>query len=62
MHYYNSLSGKDFFAYTPALMSRKNWNYHYVFSRNVWQDREKVEEDLLRFIGSKIADNDAASG
>ncbi|HEY9487108.1 MAG TPA: AAA domain-containing protein, partial [Chryseosolibacter sp.] len=62
MHYYSSLSGKDFFAYTPALMSRKNWNYHYVFSRNVWQDKEKVEEDLLRFIGSKIADSDAASG
>lgn len=56
MYYYNSLSGKDFFAYTPALMSRRNWDYRYVFSRNVWQDKEKVEEELLRFIGSKITD------
>ena len=57
MHYYSSLSDKDFFAYTPALMTKRNWNFHYVFSRNLWQDKEKVEEDLLRFIGSKIADN-----
>jgi hypothetical protein len=56
MHYYSSLSEKDFFAYMPALMARKNWDYHYVFSRNLWQDKEKVEEDLLRFIGSKIAE------
>ena len=57
MHYYNSLSEKDFFAYTPALMTKRNWNFHYVFSRNLWQDKEKVEEDLLRFIGSKIAES-----
>ena len=56
MHYFNSLSEKDFFAYTPALMTRKNWDYHYVFSRNLWQDKEKVEEDLLRFIGTRIAE------
>lgn len=55
MHYYNSLSEKDFFAYMPGLMARKNWDYHYVFSRNLWQDKEKVEEDLLRFIGTKMS-------
>lgn len=55
MHYYRSLSEKDFFAYMPALMTRKKWDYHYVFSRNLWQDKEKVREDLLRFIGTKIA-------
>lgn len=55
MHYFSSLSEKDFFAYTPALMAKKNWNYHYVFSRNLWQDKEKVEEELLRFIGTRIA-------
>ncbi|MEX1241558.1 MAG: AAA domain-containing protein, partial [Cyclobacteriaceae bacterium] len=55
MHYYNSLSEKDFFAYMPSLMARKNWDYHYVFSRNLWQDKEKVEEDLLRFIGTKMS-------
>jgi superfamily I DNA and/or RNA helicase len=56
MHYFSSLSEKDFFAYTPALMAKKNWRYHYVFSRNLWQDKDKVEEDLLRFIGGKIAE------
>ncbi|MEX2233912.1 MAG: AAA domain-containing protein [Cyclobacteriaceae bacterium] len=56
MHYFSSLSEKDFFAYMPALMAKKNWGYHYVFSRNLWQDKEKVEEDLLRFIGSKITE------
>lgn len=54
MHYFNSLSDKDFFAYMPMLMTRKNWDYHYVFSRNLWQDKERVEEDLMRFIGKKI--------
>lgn len=56
MRYYSSLSEKDFFAYTPSLMTSKKWDYHYVFSRNLWQDKEKVEEDLLRFIGTKIAE------
>ncbi len=56
LHYYNSLSVKDFFAYLPTLMTHKKWDYHYVFSRNLWQDKEKVEEDLLRFIGTKIAE------
>ena len=60
LHYFSSLSEKDFFAYTPALMAKKNWKYHYVFSRNLWQDKEKVEEDLLRFIGTKIAEKNEA--
>jgi hypothetical protein len=57
MHYFNSLSEKDFFAYMPTLMARKSWNFHYVFSRNLWQDKEKVEDDLLRFIGSRMAEH-----
>jgi superfamily I DNA and/or RNA helicase len=62
MHYFSSLSEKDFFAYVPALMAKKNWNYHYVFSRNLWQDKERVEEDLLRFIGSKMGERNETSG
>ncbi|MEO5602687.1 MAG: AAA domain-containing protein [Cyclobacteriaceae bacterium] len=54
MHYFSSLSEKHFFAYIPTLMTRKKWDYHFVFSRNLWQDKEKVEEDLLRFIGTKM--------
>jgi hypothetical protein len=51
--YYTSLSVKDSFAYVPQLFSQKNWDYHMVFSRNFWQDRERFEEGLLRFIGSR---------
>ncbi|HEY0655078.1 MAG TPA: AAA domain-containing protein [Chryseosolibacter sp.] len=53
-NYFNSLSGKDSFAYVPSLLEQKNWGSFYVFSRNLWHDPEKVEEDLLRFIGSKV--------
>jgi hypothetical protein len=51
--YYTSLSVKDSFAYVPQLFMQKNWDYHMVFSRNLWQDRERFEEGLLRFIGSR---------
>jgi hypothetical protein len=54
-HYLASLSVKDAFAYAPALFEQKNWDSCFIFSRNLWQDPEKVEEDLLRFIGSKVA-------
>ncbi|WP_254169158.1 DEAD/DEAH box helicase [Chryseosolibacter histidini] len=54
-HYLSSLSVKDSFAYAPALFEQKNWDSCFVFSRNLWQDPEKVEEDLLRFIGTKMA-------
>jgi hypothetical protein len=53
--YLSSLSVKDSFAYAPALFEQKNWDSCFIFSRNLWQDPEKVEEDLLRFIGSKVA-------
>jgi hypothetical protein len=55
-NYYSSLSVKDSFAYVPSLLEDKNWGSCYVYSRNLWQDREKVEEDLLRFIGSRMID------
>lgn len=50
--YYTSLSAKDNHAYTPALLTNKNWNYRMVFSRNFWQQREKVEDMLTSFIGT----------
>ncbi|HYG04068.1 MAG TPA: DEAD/DEAH box helicase, partial [Chryseosolibacter sp.] len=52
--YYSSLSVKDSFAYVPNLLQQKNWDYHMVFSRNLWQDREKVQDNLLRFIGTRV--------
>lgn len=53
-NYFSSLSVKDAFAYVPALMQKKNWGSCYVFSRNLWHDPEKVHDDLLRFIGSRL--------
>ena len=52
IRYFSSLSAKDVHAYTPALLTKKNWKYHMVFSRNFWKDREKVETDLMVFVGS----------
>jgi hypothetical protein len=54
IRYFSSVSVKDSFAYVPALFAQKNWDYHMVFSRNLWQDRERVEDGLLRFIGSRV--------
>lgn len=53
--FFGSLSVKDSFAYTPTLLQQKNWDYQMVFSRNLWQDRERVEDSLLKFIGSRAA-------
>ncbi len=53
-NFYSSLSVKDSFAYVPALLEQRNWAHFFVFSRNLWQDPGKVEDDLMRFIGSKM--------
>jgi hypothetical protein len=51
--YFQSLSMKDAHAYTPALLNQKNWRYHMIFSRNFWKDRDRIESELMRFIGSQ---------
>ena len=51
--YFTSLSAKDVHAYTPSLLLRKNWKYHMVFSRNLWKDRARMEEELMLFVGSQ---------
>jgi hypothetical protein len=48
-----SVSVKDAFAYTPALLKKKNWSYHFVYSRQVWRDIEQLEEKLMLFIGKE---------
>ncbi|RAW00697.1 AAA domain-containing protein [Pseudochryseolinea flava] len=50
--YFQALSVKDVYAYTPSLLNQKRWRYHTVYSRNFWKDREKVESELMRFVGS----------
>jgi hypothetical protein len=52
--YYTSFSAKEIYAYTPALLSHKNWSYRMIFSRNFWQDRQKIEDELSIFIGQKM--------
>jgi superfamily I DNA and/or RNA helicase len=51
--YMSSGNIKDSHAYTYALLQNKNWEFHTVFSRNYWFERERTENDLTRFIGSK---------
>ncbi|MGC3946311.1 MAG: AAA domain-containing protein [Chryseolinea sp.] len=53
VRYFTSLSAKDVHAYTPSLLARKNWKYHMVFSRNLWKDRLRMEEELMLFVGSQ---------
>lgn len=54
MRYCASLSAKDTHAYTPSLLAKKNWSHRTVFSRNLWQDKEKVEGELMSFVGTLI--------
>ncbi len=54
VRYFSSLSAKDVHAYTPALLTKKNWKYHMIFSRNFWKDRDKVVQDLMVFVGSQV--------
>jgi hypothetical protein len=51
--YFQALSVKDAHAYTPVLLNQKNWRYYMIFSRNFWKDKAKMENELMRFIGSQ---------
>ncbi len=48
--YFSSLTSKEPHVYTPFLLQNKNWEYLRVFSRSWWMDREKVENELAKFI------------
>jgi len=48
--YYQSVSAKEMHVYLPFIMESKNWKHKAVYSREYWQDPEKVHEDLLRFV------------
>ncbi len=48
--YFQSPSIKDIHVYTPFTLSKKQWKFKGVFSRELWSDRKKVEENLLSFI------------
>jgi hypothetical protein len=50
--FYKSVSIKDSFAYTPALLKKKNWSHRMVYSRQFWKDADAVEQSLMVFVGS----------
>lgn len=55
--YFESLSPKDPHAYKPFLFSTKNWRYRQFFSREIWRNRQQLEERIARFISSSLDDN-----
>ena len=48
--YFESISAKDAFVYKPFMLTRKNWKYKHVHSREYWLDAERVKESLSRFL------------
>lgn len=48
--YYQNLSMKDAHAYSRFLLSKKNWKFKSIFSREYWINRADVKESLNRFI------------
>ncbi len=47
--YYESLSAKAPHALLPQLLSKKNWPYRRVYSRNFWSDKKRLDNELTRF-------------
>lgn len=48
--FFNSYSAKEVFAYRPMELSKKNWDYSFVFSRKYWLSSEDAKVNLKRFI------------
>ncbi|MEM7110512.1 MAG: DNA helicase I, partial [Bacteroidota bacterium] len=48
--YFQSPSIKDIHVYTPFTLSKKNWNFTGVFSREYWKNAQIVQESINRFI------------
>jgi hypothetical protein len=48
--FYDNPSVKDIFAYTPFLLSKMNWPYIQIKSRNFWNDKEELMERVVQFV------------
>ncbi len=48
--YHQSVSIKEMHVYKPFALSNKNWKFKGVFSREFWNDPEKVKESITRFV------------
>ena len=54
--YYQSISVKDLHVYTPFTLSKKNWHFKGIYSREYWHNRKQVEETILRFVAHHNAE------
>jgi hypothetical protein len=52
--YHQSISAKNIHAYVPLNMAEKNWKYKKIFSRDFWENKEKVKEEIIRFFGAHV--------
>jgi superfamily I DNA and/or RNA helicase len=48
--YYSSPSQKEHFVYRLNTMNSKGWKYRLFHSRNIWLEKQKVKENLGRFL------------
>ncbi|MEM1405383.1 MAG: AAA domain-containing protein [Bacteroidota bacterium] len=53
--YFQSPSIKDIHVYTPFILSKKNWSFTGVFSREYWKNSQAIGENLMRFINHHSA-------
>jgi hypothetical protein len=48
--YFQSVSAKEAHVYLPLLLNEKNWNFSNFYSREYWQNPDKVHESIHHFI------------
>lgn len=48
--YFSSPSQKEYFVYRLNTMNSKGWKYRLFHSRNIWLEKQKVKENLGRFL------------
>lgn len=52
--FYDNPSVKDIFAYTPFLLTKMNWPYIQIKSRNFWNDKEELMERVVQFVKRNV--------
>ncbi|UII23128.1 AAA domain-containing protein [Fulvivirga ligni] len=57
--YYQSISVKDLHVYTPFVLSKKQWDFKGIYSREYWSNREQVHELIYRFVNHNMAKKDS---
>jgi len=52
--YFESLSMKQIHVYKPFAFGSKNWKVKGIFSREFWNDADKLKDELRLFIHQNI--------